>query len=201
MKSHCLKNGVTDLSMPRIGCGLDRLQWENVSTIIEEVFEATDIRITVYTLWTDEHFGCDHVFLCQSYWAIGLGKLTSKMIRGKFHVKLSVTGHAWVSVFPWLDWDSEGGIAWEMLLWFFFSFLFRKVGNSLILGREPGVGPYDPFCPRMLPNLFGLPLGGSIDSTSLLFKRNFRKNNLQLILHFLSFVHWLCIIRMPSDSS
>lgn len=34
----------------RIGCGLDRLQWENVSAIIEEVFEATDIRITVYTL-------------------------------------------------------------------------------------------------------------------------------------------------------
>lgn len=65
----------------------------------------------------------------------------------------------------------------------FFSFLFRKVGNSLILGREPGVEPYDPFCPRMLPNLFGLPLGGSIDSTSLLFKRNFRKNNFQLILH------------------
>ncbi|XP_037055476.1 ADP-ribose glycohydrolase OARD1 [Peromyscus leucopus] len=50
MKSHCLKNGVTDLSMPRIGCGLDRLQWENVSAIIEEVFEATDIKITVYTL-------------------------------------------------------------------------------------------------------------------------------------------------------
>lgn len=67
----------------------------------------------------------------------------------------------------------------------FFSFLFRKVGNnSLIIGREPGVGPYDPFCPRMLPNLFGLPLGGSIDSTSLLFKRNFRNNNFQLILHF-----------------
>lgn len=74
----------------RIGCGLDRLQWENVSTIIEEVFEATDIRITVYTLWTDEHFGCVHVFLCHSYWAKGLGKLTSKMIRGKFHVKYSV---------------------------------------------------------------------------------------------------------------
>uniref|UniRef100_A0A5F9CDT7 ADP-ribose glycohydrolase OARD1 n=2 Tax=Leporidae TaxID=9979 RepID=A0A5F9CDT7_RABIT len=50
MKSHCLRNGVTDLSMPRIGCGLDRLQWENVSAIIEEVFEATDIKITVYTL-------------------------------------------------------------------------------------------------------------------------------------------------------
>ncbi|XP_001370260.1 ADP-ribose glycohydrolase OARD1 isoform X1 [Monodelphis domestica] len=50
MKTHCLKNGVTDLSMPRIGCGLDRLQWEKVSAMIEEVFEGTDIRITVYTL-------------------------------------------------------------------------------------------------------------------------------------------------------
>lgn len=50
MKSHCLKNGVTELSMPKIGCGLDHLQWENISTIIEEVFEGTDIRITVYTL-------------------------------------------------------------------------------------------------------------------------------------------------------
>ncbi|XP_047220482.1 ADP-ribose glycohydrolase OARD1 [Girardinichthys multiradiatus] len=26
MKSHCLKNGVKRISMPRIGCGLDRLQ-------------------------------------------------------------------------------------------------------------------------------------------------------------------------------
>lgn len=34
----------------RIGCGLDRLQWEHVSAMIEEVFEATDIKITVYTL-------------------------------------------------------------------------------------------------------------------------------------------------------
>jgi len=34
----------------RIGCGLDRLQWENVSAILEEVFESTDIKITVYTL-------------------------------------------------------------------------------------------------------------------------------------------------------
>lgn len=50
MKSHCLQNGVTDLSMPRIGCGLDGLQWEKVSEMIEEVFIATDIKITVYTL-------------------------------------------------------------------------------------------------------------------------------------------------------
>ncbi|XP_030821830.1 ADP-ribose glycohydrolase OARD1 isoform X1 [Geospiza fortis] len=50
MKAHCLNNGVTDISMPRIGCGLDGLQWEKVSAILEEVFENTDIKITVYSL-------------------------------------------------------------------------------------------------------------------------------------------------------
>lgn len=34
----------------RIGCGLDGLQWEKVSAILEEVFENTDIKITVYSL-------------------------------------------------------------------------------------------------------------------------------------------------------
>ncbi|XP_061218993.1 ADP-ribose glycohydrolase OARD1 isoform X1 [Neopsephotus bourkii] len=50
MKAHSLNNGVTDISMPRIGCGLDGLDWNKVSAILEEVFEGTDIKITVYTL-------------------------------------------------------------------------------------------------------------------------------------------------------
>ncbi|KAG7472574.1 hypothetical protein MATL_G00110060 [Megalops atlanticus] len=50
MKAHCLENGVTSLSMPRIGCGLDRLKWDKVSVMIEEVFQDTNISITVYTL-------------------------------------------------------------------------------------------------------------------------------------------------------
>nr|XP_014343606.1 PREDICTED: O-acetyl-ADP-ribose deacetylase 1 isoform X2 [Latimeria chalumnae] len=50
MREHCLHNGVTDISMPRIGCGLDRLEWEEVSAILAEIFEDTDINITVYTL-------------------------------------------------------------------------------------------------------------------------------------------------------
>ncbi|XP_009076808.1 PREDICTED: O-acetyl-ADP-ribose deacetylase 1 [Acanthisitta chloris] len=50
MKAHCLQNGVTDISMPRIGCGLDGLEWDKVSAILREVFEDTDIKITVYTL-------------------------------------------------------------------------------------------------------------------------------------------------------
>lgn len=35
------------LAMPRIGCGLDRLQWVKVKEIIEEVFANTDVEILV----------------------------------------------------------------------------------------------------------------------------------------------------------
>ncbi|XP_028265566.1 ADP-ribose glycohydrolase OARD1 [Parambassis ranga] len=50
MKSHCLENGVTKISMPRIGCGLDQLKWTRVAEILEQVFKHTDISITVYSL-------------------------------------------------------------------------------------------------------------------------------------------------------
>lgn len=33
-----------------IGCGLDRLNWDRVSRILEEVFSGSDISITVYSL-------------------------------------------------------------------------------------------------------------------------------------------------------
>ncbi|KAK9514958.1 hypothetical protein VZT92_025638 [Zoarces viviparus] len=50
MKSHCVVNGVTRISMPRIGCGMDGLQWSKVSEILEEVFKRTNISVTVYSL-------------------------------------------------------------------------------------------------------------------------------------------------------
>ncbi|XP_067096228.1 ADP-ribose glycohydrolase OARD1 isoform X2 [Osmerus mordax] len=50
MRSQCIQHGVTKISMPRIGCGLDRLKWEKVSEILHQVFQHTDICITVYTL-------------------------------------------------------------------------------------------------------------------------------------------------------
>ncbi|XP_051947425.1 ADP-ribose glycohydrolase OARD1 isoform X2 [Xyrauchen texanus] len=50
MREHCLANGVTRISMPRIGCGLDKLKWENVSSIITEVFRNTKTCITVYSI-------------------------------------------------------------------------------------------------------------------------------------------------------
>uniref|UniRef100_A0A3B5M1Q0 Macro domain-containing protein n=1 Tax=Xiphophorus couchianus TaxID=32473 RepID=A0A3B5M1Q0_9TELE len=50
MKSHCLENGVNRISIPRIGCGLDQLQWSKVSKILEQIFKETNISITVYSL-------------------------------------------------------------------------------------------------------------------------------------------------------
>ena len=38
------------LVMPRIGCGLDKLQWKNVKKMIKEIFKDTDIAIEVYYL-------------------------------------------------------------------------------------------------------------------------------------------------------
>ncbi|XP_051800419.1 ADP-ribose glycohydrolase OARD1-like [Acanthochromis polyacanthus] len=53
MRSHCIRNGVHKLSMPRIGCGLDQLEWTEVAKILERVFMGTGITITIYSLpWT-----------------------------------------------------------------------------------------------------------------------------------------------------
>ena len=35
------------LAMPRIGCGLDRLDWHKVKAIIKDVFKNTDVKIVV----------------------------------------------------------------------------------------------------------------------------------------------------------
>uniref|UniRef100_A0A3P9QGA2 Macro domain-containing protein n=1 Tax=Poecilia reticulata TaxID=8081 RepID=A0A3P9QGA2_POERE len=50
MKSHCLEYNVKRISLPRIGCGLDQLEWSKVSQILQEVFKQTDITLTVYSL-------------------------------------------------------------------------------------------------------------------------------------------------------
>ena len=50
MRDHCVSHGVTSISMPRIGCGLDGLQWPKVKNIIIQVFQDTDVKLTVYKL-------------------------------------------------------------------------------------------------------------------------------------------------------
>lgn len=42
--------GATKLAMPKIGCGLDKLSWNQVYDIICEVFEDTDIEVVICEL-------------------------------------------------------------------------------------------------------------------------------------------------------
>lgn len=50
MRDQCEELDITKLAIPYIGCGLDRLQWDNVKDVIEDVFEDTDIEILVCSL-------------------------------------------------------------------------------------------------------------------------------------------------------
>ena len=50
MRSVCEKSGIQQIAMPRIGCGLDRLNWEDVKNVIQDVFRDTEVDITVYNL-------------------------------------------------------------------------------------------------------------------------------------------------------
>lgn len=44
------QNSITKIAMPKIGCGLDRLHWEEVSSLIQRVFANTETEIIVCSL-------------------------------------------------------------------------------------------------------------------------------------------------------
>ena len=45
----CQQRGVRELAMPRIGCGLDGLEWNSVRGLIEEAFVDSDVHVHVYS--------------------------------------------------------------------------------------------------------------------------------------------------------
>ena len=47
MRELALDKEIKFIAMPKIGCGLDRLQWGKTREIIQEVFKGTDIEILV----------------------------------------------------------------------------------------------------------------------------------------------------------
>jgi hypothetical protein len=47
MRDICVEKGILKVSMPIIGCGLDKLEWVKVKTIIQEVFAETEVEILV----------------------------------------------------------------------------------------------------------------------------------------------------------
>ena len=49
MRKHMKENGVEGVAMPKIGCGLDLLDWLQVKRLLKEVFENSGFNIVVYT--------------------------------------------------------------------------------------------------------------------------------------------------------
>lgn len=47
MKKVCQEYRIRKVAMPQIGCGLDRLSWDDVKPMIQSVFEDMDIEIMV----------------------------------------------------------------------------------------------------------------------------------------------------------
>ena len=47
LREQALSRDLRKLAMPKIGCGLDKLQWEDVRELIKTVFGYTDIEILV----------------------------------------------------------------------------------------------------------------------------------------------------------
>jgi len=61
MKEHALLHNVDKISMPKIGCGLDGLSWPAVRTLIKNVFQKHDIKITVYCFGESSNGGASKV--------------------------------------------------------------------------------------------------------------------------------------------
>ena len=47
LKTLCLEQNIKKLVMPKIGCGLDKLQWNTVKENIIKIFNDTDIEILI----------------------------------------------------------------------------------------------------------------------------------------------------------
>lgn len=50
LKQFCICLNVKKLAMPKIGCGLDRLNWVRVKNLMGLVFDNSDVEIIVYSL-------------------------------------------------------------------------------------------------------------------------------------------------------
>lgn len=50
LKEICKNENISYLAMPRIGCGLDKLEWTKVKHIISDIFNDMEIEILICTL-------------------------------------------------------------------------------------------------------------------------------------------------------
>ena len=50
LKMHASMNGVSTIAMPKLGCGLDQMIWQEVVKLLRDIFAYADVQIVVYTL-------------------------------------------------------------------------------------------------------------------------------------------------------
>ena len=50
MKSHAGLYGISTIAIPKIGCGLDQMNWQEVAKLLRDIFAYSNIRKVVYTL-------------------------------------------------------------------------------------------------------------------------------------------------------
>lgn len=58
LRQHCTENKVASLAIPRLGCGLDKLDWQEVKEDISKVFVKSNTNVVVYYLpppWRKEN--------------------------------------------------------------------------------------------------------------------------------------------------
>ena len=50
MKIHASTIGVSTIDIPKLGCGLDQMNWREVVKLLRDIFAYADEQIVVYTL-------------------------------------------------------------------------------------------------------------------------------------------------------
>ena len=50
MKIHASTNGVSTIAIPKLGCRLDQMNWQDVVKLLRDILVYADVQIVVYTL-------------------------------------------------------------------------------------------------------------------------------------------------------
>ena len=50
MKIHASMNGVSTIAIPKLGCGLDQMNWPEVVKLLRDNFAYADVQLVVHTL-------------------------------------------------------------------------------------------------------------------------------------------------------
>ena len=50
LKIHASKDGVSTIARPKLGCGLDQMNWQEVLKLLCDNFDYAEVQVVVYTL-------------------------------------------------------------------------------------------------------------------------------------------------------